>query len=62
MLATIITFLKKIGVISVGTQTYKGNLKDRPLSMIDSDISMQLMQQELLEKEEREKEKSTSRS
>ncbi len=55
MLQKIIDFLKKIGVISAGTQTWKGDAKDRPASMIGDEVDLQQMQKE---NEEKKKQKS----
>ena len=50
MLQKIIDFLKKIGVISAGSATWKGNAKDQPVSMMGDEVNLQQMQKENEEK------------
>lgn len=58
MLSKIIDFLKKIGVISAGTASWKGNAKDRPVSMVGDDLDLQTMQKENEEKNKQTQQKS----
>lgn len=51
MFKKIIDFLKKIGVISAGSASWKGDAKDRPVSMMSDEVNLQQMQKEKEEKE-----------
>lgn len=57
MLKKIIDFLKKIGVISAGTQTWKGDAKDRPLSFTGDEVDLSKMQKEKEEMKKHEEQK-----
>ena len=50
-------FLRKIGVISYGSQGWKGDAKDKPVSMMGNDVNLQAMQREKAAKKKDSQEK-----